>query len=126
MKKRNIILTESQIEMFRNSIFESAFQQNPDIVLNIKKFLDKAILKQYNTNDVDENGNPKTSLQFFVTNASREPIREISAREILLMLDDNEIFHRYIKNDNDRIDFFTNIIRHWTDNKISKEGLLIN
>ena len=52
----------------------------------------------------------------------KNPLKTMSMRELLLMLDDK--FNSMVKDEKDRREFLKQIIRDWFDNKISKQGLL--
>lgn len=102
-------------------ILQESFFPIADKVLMVKKFLDNGFARQLQ-DDIDENGYPKKKCVVVMLSTDKQPLKTMSMRELLLMLDDK--FNSMVKDEKDRRNFLKQIIRDWFDNKISKQGLL--
>ena len=100
---------------------KETYYPKPEIVLIVKSFLDKSFSKDYQ-DDIDTNGYPIKKCVVSMLSRNRQPLRTMSMRELLLMLDDK--FNSTIKDDKHRKNFLKQVIRDWFDNKISRDGLL--
>lgn len=122
MKKRIFKINEELLnEDIVGDILQESFCPLSDMVLMVKKFLDKGFTRQLQ-DDIDSNGYPKKKCVVTMLSTDRQPLKTMSMRELLLMLDDK--FNSMVKDENDRRNFLKQIIRDWFDNKISKQGLL--
>lgn len=122
MAKRVIKINEDALngEMVGDLIQES-FCPVSDMVVVVKRFLDRGFSRQLQ-DDIDDNGYPKKKCVVTMLSVDRQPLKTMSMRELLLMLDDK--FNSMVKDDEDRRKFLKQIIRDWFDNKITKQGLL--
>lgn len=122
MKKRIFKINEKLLnEDIVGDILQESFCPLSDMVLMVKKFLDKGFTRQLQ-DDIDSNGYPKKKCVVTMLSTDRQPLKTMSMRELLLMLDDK--FNSMVKDEMDRRKFLKQIIRDWFDNKISKQGLL--
>ena len=122
MAKRTIKINESVLnEEMVSDIIQESFCPVSDMVLMVKKFLDNGFARQLQ-DDIDINGYPKKKCVVTMLSTDRQPLKTMSMRELLLMLDDK--FNSMVKDDGDRRKFLKQIIRDWFDNKITKQGLL--
>lgn len=122
MKKRIFKINEKLLsEDIVGDILQESFCPLSDMVLMVKKFLDKGFTRQLQ-DDIDSNGYPKKKCVVTMLSTDRQPLKTMSMRELLLMLDDK--FNSMVKDEKDRRKFLKQIIRDWFDNKISKQGLL--
>ena len=121
-KKRTFKINEELLnEDIVGDILQESFCPLSDMVLMVKKFLDKGFTRQLQ-DDIDSNGYPKKKCVVMMLSTDRQPLKTMSMRELLLMLDDK--FNSMVKDEKDRRSFLKQIIRDWFDNKISKQGLL--
>lgn len=107
-------------ELFKSVIVES-FYPTTELVLQIKKYLDKNFAKT-EIDDIGENGYPIKIKSAVLLSDKKQPLKTLQPRELLMLLDDN--FHKIITNDDDRKKFLKQVIRDWFNGKISKEGVL--
>lgn len=122
MKKRVFKINENVLnEDIVGDILQESFYPMSDMVLMVKRFLDKGFSRQLQ-DDIDSNGYPKKKCVVTMLSTDRQPLKTMSMRELLLMLDDK--FNSMVKDEKDRRNFLKQIIRDWFDNKISKQGLL--
>lgn len=123
MKKKRIFKINEELlnEDIVGDILQESFCPLSDMVLMVKKFLDKGFTRQLQ-DDIDSNGYPKKKCVVTMLSTDRQPLKTMSMRELLLMLDDK--FNSMVKDEKDRRNFLKQIIRDWFDNKISKQGLL--
>lgn len=122
MNRRVFKINESILnEEIVGDILQESFFPIADMVLMVKKFLDKSFTKQLQ-DDIDANGYPKKKCVVTMLSTDRQPLKTMSMSELLLMLDDK--FNSMVRNDLDRKRFLKQIIRDWFDNKITKQGLL--
>lgn len=87
----------------------------------VKHFLDNSFARQLQ-DDIDENGYPTKKCVVTMLSTDKQPLKTMSMRELLLMLDDK--FNSLVKDDKDRRRFLKQVIRDWFNNKITKQGLL--
>lgn len=121
-KKRTFKINEELLnEDIVGDILQESFCPLSDMVLMVKKFLDKGFTRQLQ-DDIDSNGYPKKKCVVMMLSTDKQPLKTMSMRELLLMLDDK--FNSMVKDEKDRRNFLKQIIRDWFDNKISKQGLL--
>lgn len=120
-KKRTIIITEQEQESLVENILSEVFYPTAEKVLVIKDYLDKNFQRQA-ADDIDDNGYPKETGYFVMLSKNKQPVKQMSASEFLMMLDDK--FHSMIKDDNDRKKFLKQVISDWFRNKISHDGVL--
>ena len=121
-KKRTFKINEELLnEDIVGDILQESFSPLSDMVLMVKKFLDKGFTRQLQ-DDIDSNGYPKKKCVVMMLSTDKQPLKTMSMRELLLMLDDK--FNSMVKDEKDRRNFLKQIIRDWFDNKISKQGLL--
>lgn len=119
---RVIKIDKNQLnEEFVGVLEKETYYPKPEIVLIVKSFLDKGFSKNYQ-DDIDTNGYPIKKCVVSMLSRNRQPLRTMSMRELLLMLDDK--FNSTIKDDKHRKNFLKQVIRDWFDNKISRDGLL--
>ena len=102
-------------------ILQESFFPMSDIVLTVKKFLDKGFTRDLQ-DDIDSNGYPQKKCVVSMLSTDKQPLKTMSMRELLLMLDDK--FNSMVSDESDRRKFLKQVIRDWFDNKISKQGLL--
>ena len=123
MRKKRIFKINEELlnEDIVGDILQESFCPLSDMVLMVKKFLDKGFTRQLQ-DDIDSNGYPKKKCVVTMLSTDRQPLKTMSMRELLLMLDDK--FNSMVKDEKDRRNFLKQIIRDWFDNKISKQGLL--
>lgn len=122
MGKRTFKINESILnEDIVGDILQESFYPISDMVLIVKKFLDKSFSRQLQ-DDIDSNGYPKKKCVVMMLSTDGQPLKSMSMRELLLMLDDK--FNGMIKDEKDRRNFLKQIIRDWFYNKISKQGIL--
>lgn len=122
MGKRAFKINESILnEDIVGDILQESFYPISDMVLIVKKFLDKSFSRQLQ-DDIDSNGYPKKKCVVMMLSTDGQPLKSMSMRELLLMLDDK--FNGMIKDEKDRRNFLKQIIRDWFYNKISKQGIL--
>jgi hypothetical protein len=122
MGKRTFKINESILnEDIVGDILQESFYPISDMVLIVKKFLDKSFSRQLQ-DDIDSNGYPKKKCVVMMLSTDGQPLKSMSMRELLLMLDDK--FNSMIKDEKDRRNFLKQIIRDWFYNKISKQGIL--
>lgn len=122
MKKRVFKINEDVLnEDIVGDILQESFYPMSDMVLMVKRFLDKGFSRQLQ-DDIDSNGYPKKKCVVTMLSTDSQPLKTMSMRELLLMLDDK--FNSMVKDEKDRRNFLKQIIRDWFDNKISKQGLL--
>lgn len=122
MKKRVFKINEDILnEDIVGDILQESFYPMSDMVLMVKRFLDNGFSRQLQ-DDIDSNGYPKKKCVVTMLSTDRQPLKTMSMRELLLMLDDK--FNSMVKDEKDRRNFLKQIIRDWFDNKISKQGLL--
>ena len=122
MIKRTFKINEDILnEDIVGDILQESFFPVADKVMVVKKFLDKSFMRQLQ-DDIDANGYPKKKCVVMLLSRDKNPLKTMSMRELLLMLDDK--FNSMVKDEKDRRKFLKQIIRDWFDNKISKQGLL--
>jgi hypothetical protein len=122
MKKRVFKINESILnEDIIGNILQESFYPSSDMVLLVKRFLDRNFARQLQ-DDIDSNGYPKKKCVVTMLSTDGQPLKTMSMRELLLMLDDK--FNSMVKDETDRRNFLKQIIRDWFDNKISKQGIL--
>lgn len=122
MSKRIIKINENTLnEEVVGDILQESFFPMSDMVLTIKKFLDKGFTRDLQ-DDIDSNGYPKKKCVVSMLSTDKQPLKTMSMRELLLMLDDK--FNSMVSDESDRRKFLKQVIRDWFDNKISKQGLL--
>lgn len=122
MSKRIIKINENTLnEEIVGDILQESFFPMSDMVLAVKKFLDKGFTRSLQ-DDIDSNGYPKKKCLVSMLSTDKQPLKTMSMRELLLMLDDK--FNSMVSDEGDRRKFLKQIIRDWFDNKISKQGLL--
>ena len=122
MGKKIVKIDESILnEDILGNILQESFYPISDMVLIVKKFLDKNFARQLQ-DDIDSNGYPKKKCVVTMLSTDGQPLKTMSMRELLLMLDDK--FNSMVKDEKDRRNLLKQIIRDWFDNKISKQGIL--
>ena len=122
MSRRIIKINENTLnEEVVGDILQESFFPMSDMVLMVKKFLDKGFTRDLQ-DDIDSNGYPKKKCVVSMLSTDKQPLKTMSMRELLLMLDDK--FNSMVSDESDRRKFLKQIIRDWFDNKISKQGLL--
>lgn len=122
MKKRVFKINEETLnEDIVSNILQESFYPVSDMVLKVKHFLDNSFTRQLQ-DDIDSNGYPKKKCVVTMLSTDRQPLKTMSMRELLLMLDDK--FNSMVKDEADRRKFLKQIIRDWFENKITKQGLL--
>lgn len=122
MRRKTIKINESMLnEDLVGEMLQESFYPMSNMVLAIKKFLDDGFERQLQ-DDIDINGYPKKKCVVTMLSTDRQPLKTMSMRELLLMLDDK--FNGFIKDEKDRRSLLKQIIRDWFDKKISKQGLL--
>lgn len=122
MKKRVFKINENILnEDIIGNILQESFYPASDMVLLVKRFLDRNFSRQLQ-DDIDANGYPKKKCVVTMLSTDGQPLKTMSMRELLLMLDDK--FNSMVKDETDRRNFLKQIIRDWFDNKISKQGIL--
>lgn len=122
MSIRIIKINENTLnEEVVGDILQESFFPMSDMVLTIKKFLDKGFTRDLQ-DDIDSNGYPKKKCVVSMLSTDKQPLKTMSMRELLLMLDDK--FNSMVSDESDRRKFLKQVIRDWFDNKISKQGLL--
>lgn len=122
MSRRIIKINENTLnEEVVGDILQESFFPMSDMVLTIKKFLDKGFTRDLQ-DDIDYNGYPKKKCVVSMLSTDKQPLKTMSMRELLLMLDDK--FNSMVSDESDRRKFLKQVIRDWFDNKISKQGLL--
>lgn len=120
-EKNTFIITESERQEIVGRLLTESFYPTAEKVLVIKKYLDDNFSKQ-SADDIDGNGYPKQTGYFIMLSRDRKPVKQMSASEFLMMLDDK--FHSIIKDDNDRKRFLEQVISDWFHGKISRDGVL--
>lgn len=122
MSRRIIKINENTLnEEVIGDILQESFFPMSDMVLTVKKFLDKGFTRDLQ-DDIDSNGYPKKKCVVSMLSTDKQPLKTMSMRELLLMLDDK--FNSMVSDESDRRKFLKQVIRDWFDNKISKQGLL--
>lgn len=122
MSRRIIKINENTLnEEVVGDILQESFFPMSDMVLTVKKFLDKGFTRDLQ-DDIDSNGYPKKKCVVSMLSTDKQPLKTMSMRELLLMLDDK--FNSMVSDEGDRRKFLKQVIRDWFDNKISKQGLL--
>ena len=122
MSKRTFKINEDILnEDIVGDILQESFFPIADKVMVVKKFLDKSFMRQLQ-DDIDWNGYTKKECVVVLLSRDKNPLKTMSMRELLLMLDDK--FNSMVKDEKDRREFLKQIIRDWFDNKISKQELL--
>lgn len=122
MTKRTFLIKEDVLkDSTISKILNENFTPTTSMVLMVKEFLDKSFKKQLQ-DDIDNDGYPKKTGMVVMLSSEGNPLRSMSMRELLLMLDDK--FNNLVKSDEIRRNMFKQIIVDWFNNKISKEGLL--
>lgn len=122
MSKRVIKINENTLnEEIVGDILQESFFPMADMVLMVKKFLDKGFTRDLQ-DDIDSNGYPKKKCVVSMLSTDKQPLKTMSMRELLLLLDDK--FNSMVSDESDRRKFLKQVIRDWFDNKISKQGLL--
>nr|DAP37081.1 MAG TPA: hypothetical protein [Ackermannviridae sp.]DAW74790.1 MAG TPA: hypothetical protein [Ackermannviridae sp.] len=122
MSRRIIKINENTLnEEVVGDILQESFFPMSDMVLTVKKFLDKGFTRDLQ-DDIDSNGYPKKKCVVSMLSTDKQPLKTMSMRELLLMLDDK--FNSMVSDESDRRKFLKQVIRDWFDNKISKQGLL--
>ena len=102
-------------------ILQESFYPISNMVLVVKRFLDNGFTRQLQ-DDIDENGYPTKKSVVTMLSTDKQPLKTMSMRELLLMLDDK--FNSLVEDDKDRRKFLKQVIRDWFNNKITKQGLL--
>ena len=102
-------------------IFENVFYPSSEKVLLIKDFLDKNF-KRVKFETMDENGYPILEKGLLMLSKSKTPIKNITAKELLRMLDDK--FNKIISNKEDRKRFLKQVIKDWYSKNITETGIL--
>lgn len=122
MSRRIIKINENTLnEEVVGDILQESFFPMSDMVLTVKKFLDKGFTRDLQ-DDIDSNGYPKKKCVVSMLSTDKQTLKTMSMRELLLMLDDK--FNSMVSDESDRRKFLKQVIRDWFDNKISKQGLL--
>lgn len=122
MSRKIIKINENTLnEEVVGDILQESFFPMSDMVLTVKKFLDKGFTRDLQ-DDIDSNGYPKKKCVVSMLSTDKQPLKTMSMRELLLMLDDK--FNSMVSDESDRRKFLKQVIRDWFDNKISKQGLL--
>ena len=119
---RKIVINEDTEQKIIGRLMTECFTPNVHQVLLVKDYLDKNFQKQY-IDDIDENGEPKTDLIFYMLSPTdKSPMKQYTAAQLLDKLDSN--FSKFMKDKKDRKRLLKQIITDWATNKISREGLL--
>ena len=119
MSRRIIKINENTLnEEVVGDILQESFFPMSDMVLTVKKFLDKGFTRDLQ-DDIDSNGYPKKKCVVSMLSTDKQPLKTMSMRELLLMLDDK--FNSMVSDESDRRKFLKQVIRVWFDNKISKQ-----
>lgn len=122
MSRRIIKINENTLnEEVVGDILQESFFPMSDMVLTVKKFLDKGFTRDLQ-DDIDSNGYPKKKCVVSMLSTDKQPLKTMGMRELLLILDDK--FNSMVSDESDRRKFLKQVIRDWFDNKISKQGLL--
>ena len=107
MSRRIIKINENTLnEEVVGDILQESFFPMSDMVLTVKKFLDKGFTRDLQ-DDIDSNGYPKKKCVVSMLSTDKQPLKTMSMRD-----------------ESDRRKFLKQVIRDWFDNKISKQGLL--
>lgn len=104
-------------------IFESAFYPNADLVLDVKAYLDDNFARQ-ELDDISANGYPTKDKTVVWLTKEKQPLKTVKIPELLLILDDNEVFKKKISNDEDRKKFLMQVITDWYYKRIKPNGIL--
>lgn len=123
-ENKRILVTEEQM---RNLLEEEAdkvkvsFYVEPEKVLLVKKYLDKAF-KRGVINGIDDNGYPKTIQIVGMIGGDGNIVRNLTDLQLFYLLQDR--FSGIYGDKKHRDSLLRQIIKDWYHNKISKEGLL--
>lgn len=118
--KKNIIINEDVEREVIGEILTESFAPDREKVLIVKDYLDKNF-EPVRVVDIDANGYP-TKDKMVNMLSDGQPLKTMSIRELLLMLDDK--FHPIITDDNDRKKFLKQVIKDWYTGKLPKNGVL--
>lgn len=121
--KKNIFITESQLELLKQCINENSdvYYVDTQKVLIVKNYLDKSF-NRGSMDSMSSNGYPiKTSI-IGMKNNNGEVIKNLSIPQMLDLLEDK--FH-YIYTDKDkRTRFLKQVLKDWCNKRINKDGML--
>lgn len=116
-----IKINENKERKIIDSILKEAFCPGTEKVLAIKKYMDNNFKKTL-IDDIDENGYPIKTDCAMMLSLDGQPLRTVTPRELLLILDDK--FPKIMANKTDRIKFFKQVLKDWFNGNISIAGIL--
>lgn len=119
--KKVIVVNESDVQNMVSNILTEAFYPSADKVLLIKEFLDKNFAKQ-ELDTLDNNGYPAKEKTVVWMSNSKQPLKTLKMKELLLLLDDK--FRKMISDKEDRRRFLKLVIKDWYYNNIAANGIL--
>lgn len=120
-KHMNIIIDENKERSIIGKLLTEIFCPSSEKVNVIKDYLDKHFSKTA-MDDIDSDGYPKKSFVAMMLSSDKQPIKTITPKELLLILDDK--FEKAIADKDDRRKFLKQIIIDWFNNKIDRTGIL--
>lgn len=120
MGKRTVILKETAARESVARIISESFHPEREKVLAVKEYLDSTFKRTASDDIVD--GYPEKIPSVALMSVNGEPLKILTMRELLIMLDDK--FHMMISDKHDRREFLKAVIKDWFNRDISREGLL--
>ena len=123
--QKTFVITNEQFKRFYNKTLKESVSVKPLIVLQVKSFLDKEGFRPEYYDDIDENGNlVKKVCINALGKVSKQPMQKHSFDEMVKLMDANEKLHSMISNNEDRIETFKEILKHWINGTIGWDGML--
>jgi len=121
--KKTIFITEKQVKSIYNTILRESLVVNSELVLDVKKFLDKHY-RAVRYDDVDENGDLIEPQPYAIQSLTSkgEPMQTFSIERFVSKLASHKKFRDKIKDDTDREKFFKQLVDDWIHGNISHYG----
>ena len=103
------------------NLLSEAFCPAAEKVIAVKNYLDKNF-KKTTVDDIDENGYPKKTKCALMMSDSKQALKTVLPKELLMILDDK--FQKIITDNADRKKFLKQIITDWFNGGITNNGIL--
>ena len=103
------------------NLLSETFCPAAEKVIAVKNYLDKNF-KKTTVDDIDENGYPRKTKCALMMSGSKQALKTVFPKELLMILDDK--FQKIITDNVDRKKFLKQIITDWFCGSITNNGIL--